>query len=854
MRDSTPSAAARPAFPRIALRPPATLVALGAALALVGACTQGVTVAPPRAFNRPVRIEFVCFAADGDRPTALSSCTTLSDGSVPADFRLIALVPQQTRGEIGAVEVLTDPPRVIDSDLRVPGYTFVETGEVPAALAVSETNPACTWVANRGSRDVWGIETVRFLDESLTTTGGATAQVSLAGIPLGGGGTTSGRPQSMVLIESGATPELFVTLPEDGMIARIPVVNEGCALGAPVLIPVPTAVPAPPAAVATIPEPTFDPLADQDPATLGLCPADAATRVGAVPAYLPVEPLPSELVPPPDPLPPLPAPMPLEMIVERDAAGAAVRLLIGDAALPVIHRFDPVAGAFEEGIRTDGPIRDLTLTAAVPDQLGGSADRRYVYAIDDRDGSVMVIDAVSGYVLPVAPAISGRPMRVPLEAPARAIEAIDTRAQGGVCDTEVDPAPDVLRGVFVSAALSDGTIQIIDVLDRDAVCRSGEGCEAAFLGNEQLSFVWRHRPRIGRRIVEPVGLDDLPSVVSSGATLRFTETGDVGDETVIPGFSPITCPDGLAPLFGSGDATFICGVIDPWTAVGEAFAITWQGAIPQTATTGNFEPLGGSAGFAVDARIDLCARGVLPPDGAARSGDLLAITPGDLPDPLPEGADAMRCAALATGIDGAAPEPLLVAISDVGTGAAFGVPAPHVSRVILAPDAPLLGRIEGGTGLTVQDILDCYGDQLVSFEVRVGLDEFAVVGSRSGFLHRVIADETTGRCVEDTSESELLTGRAELGETYTSRRLSFALDYAARPEVIPDIEIRFQVSDTPSSLRVDLGAGGTGGRVLTLPAELVWSPQTDRLYALDELRRGVALIQVEPLRIVRFIE
>ncbi len=823
-------------------------------LTSLAGCTQAVEVPPPRAFNRPARIAFVCFDA-ANVPTAIGACVDAAGAFVPG-FRLIALVPQQTRGEVGAVELSSAPPRVLDSDQRVPGYTFVETGEVPAAIAVSETSANCTWVANRGSRDIWGIETVRFIDESLSTSGGAVSRLALDELEVAPGTTASGRPQEMLLHESGTTSELFVTLPEDGLIARIPVSDEGgCTFGTPVLIPVPGTLPAAPADPGTISEPTLAPLAEQTAATLAVCPPTPATLelVAPVPRFVEVEPLPADL----------PAPLPLEMVFERDpATNVPLHILVGDAALPVIYRFDLALGAFEESLRTDGPIRDLTITAPVPDDVAGSEFRRYVYAIDERDGSVMVIDASTstGFVIPVQPLASGRPLRLPFRSPARAIEAIDTLRMGGEpCsdDTEVAARADRLRGVFVAVALSDGTVRIVDVHDEDAVCRGRADCENRFTGSEELAFIRRHRPRIGVRIVDPIGLTDVPSAVSSGATVRFDQTGGVDGEPLIPAFVPMAaCPEGLAPVFQSGAAAnFLCAITDPWSALPETFAVTWQGRIPDTASAaGTFEDRGGGL-LALDARTDLCARGVLP-------GDLLAITPPAQPDPLPEGVSSERCRALAATETSAAGEPFLVPTRDVSAGESSAAVSPFESRIVVAADAPVLNRQPLEPALTIRDILDCYGDPQIEYELRVGTvsaspdgsasGAFAVVGSNSGFLHRVVADDAAGgSCAVDESLDPLLQGRAEIGAPFVSRRLAFTLTGAmpASP-----IEIRFQIANTPAQLSVDLGVVDGGRRELTLPTELVWSQPTSTLYALDELRRGLAVIAVDGLRATRFIE
>lgn len=756
----------------------------------------------------------------------------LDGGAYRPGFRLIALVPQQTRGEIAAVELSSNPPRVLDSDPRVPRFTFVETGEVPTAIAISETNPVCTWVANRGSRDLWGIPTVAFVDRTRTR---RATRLALDEIEIAPGVMASGRPQDMLIHESAEHSELFVSLPDDGVIARVPVSNEGCTLGTPTLIQVPETVPEPPPAVPRIDEPTLEPLASQGVATLALCPA-VVDGVDTVPGFVAVEPTPAEL----------PAPMPLEMIFERTSPSAPpLGIFIGDGARPVIYRFDLAMGTFVEGVRTDGPVRDLTLTAPVPDDGG---IRQYIYAIDARDGSVMVIDLETGYVLPVQPTTSGRPLRVPFPAPARAIEAIDTRTVGGVCTTAIPPpdpvpGPNVLRGVFVSVALSDGTIRIVDVYDRDAVCRHAGEC--SFVGNEQFSFIRRHRPRIGRRIVNAVALADAPSALSTGATLRFDESGKAG--ALIPDFKPTTCPEGQTAVYEGGTGPFICAVTDPWSAAPESFFVTWEGAIPNTSSAAGRLQVLGDGLVALDAQLNLCSRGVLP-------GDLLAILPGELPDPLPEGANSARCTSLVGGDGTTERQPMLVPIEDVRTGREAGLAPPNETRVFLREDALVRSRSTAGESLSVRDIVDCYGNTLLAYEIRVH-DAFAVVDTNSGFLHHVISDDE-GRCVVDPAGDPLREGRAQLGVPFISRRVAFELAFESPPPRVPDIVIRFQLANVPPQLAWDLGVSlvSSQQQVLTLPTEIVWNESTNTLYALDELRRGLVLISVEPFQATRYIE
>lgn len=876
------------------------LAALAAPLALVPlaitACTQSPTLASPRALNRPSAVAFVCFDA-ADMPVPLRECRAELDGTQREGFTLIALVPQQTRGEVAAIDVSSTPPRTLDSDRRVPGFTFVPAGEVPSAIAISETEPNCTWVANRGSRGITGIETRRFLEESLASAAATPAPelrlfVEDAGpIPDGGpdqdGGPTDageapdadasagdsgrpdagrgaplgpgmfqGRPQSMVLIERGpGDHELWVTLPEDSRIARVELDETACAATAVETIWVPSRLPLPPAGAPS--DATLLPPAMQDAATLALCPeATALPLLGPIAT----DPIP---LPEPDPV----SSMPSEMIVERDAAGAPVALLIADLARPVIHRFDLTTRTFVGSIRTPAPVRDLALTPFVPDSAapGAPASSRYLYAIDDSDGSVFVLSFPSGHLLPVAASSARRRDRIGFRSTARVIAAFDT----GPIETDADVAnddfrrtdercrspvtePRLLHGVFVAVGLSDGTLRIIDVLDRDALCRDEQPVESAPPGpcpprfglSETMSFVARHRPRIGARLTSSVQIDDPPSVSVGGASARYLETGMVGEGVLAPRLETISCPSGLGQVFPQpGTDARICAITDPWAAEPELWTLTWQGAIPGTATTrGNIEPIETSPGvldqFTITTGTDLCSSGALP-------GDLLAIT-----SPLPAStANDPGCRSL-LGLDlRDTPRPVLLTIEAVGP----------------SPVATSRSTIRVAAGSLAARVIACFApsaavEELVSFDVRVP-GAFTVVGSRSGFRHRVRTGAgSPASCEIDPMGDPLANGRAIPGAEFVSSRIAFRLIDEVPIAARPDTVITFAVSQAPPGLAVDLGSTGGGARLGVLPSEVVWS-ETDRtLYAIDEVRRGLAIVRTRPrgadslLRVEAFVE
>lgn len=811
-------------------------VVLGAGVA---ACTQQPTLVSPRAFNRPARVTFLCF--EGETPTALAECAPQEDGTQRDGFTLIGLVPQQTRGEVAAVDLSSSPARVLDSDRRVPGYTFVPVGEVPTAIAISPTNPRCTWVANRGSRDLTVIETVRFREESL-----AEQQIGAGLSFLDGTGLESGRPQAMELVEMGTTAELFVTLPEDGAIARLVVVDSEteCRVETIEILPVPTDVPADPAGLPT--DPTLLASEAQDPATLAICPVAAAPQLASIPADVEIAPIdPTTLLPP----------EPFEMVVERDG-DTPIALWIGDAARPIIHRYDLTTRAFDGSLRAAAPVRDLAITPPVPDSLdAGAPTRRYLYAIDDRDGTVFVMDASTGHVLPVAPDVARRRDRIPFRASARAIEVISTsgeRRTGDECTAQPDLAPTLLRGVFVSVALSDGTIRFVDVYDLDASCRNGgtNASECHFELNETLSFVGRHRPRIGSRIATGVALDQPPTANLGGSTLRYGEDGTVPMESATPTFAELgdACPSGLGQVYPTSGNPRICTVADPWASEQETWSITWQGAIPGTASTaGNLQPLDADGVVVIDTGIELCSRGALAADGAAAvpagqgepeegyAGDLVAIT-----SPLPDATESdVACRSLVGLETSDTQRPVLLPIREIVTAPSGG------SRIVIAADAPVVDR----DGMTVQDVLRCFAptadtEELVGFDVRVR-EGYAVVGSRTGFAHRVV--RVGDRCEVDVTQDPLQQGRAFVGRRFDSERLALSLVYPATAIGRPDLTISFTVTDAPNQLFVSLAAVGSTTSTGTLPTEIVWNALDQRLYAIDEVRRGLVRIPISPI-------
>lgn len=842
-----------------------------AALAAAG-CTSNPTIGAPRAFNRPDRVAFVCFdvRVEGDpRPVPLEECrpTSLSlDGAGRQTFaegrRLHALVTQTTRGEVAAVDLTTRV--VLDSDRRIPGATFVPVGGTPTDVVVSEEDPTCAWVSTAADWSVTSIPTLRFRPEHDASVPDLVTRISLPG-----------PPRELALSPDGRT--LWASVPSIGAVARIAIDPVTCAAGAPDLVEVSDVVPPP---VADVIEGAC---AGDD--LCRFCPADLDAAGPAAPSartYAPLD------------------PSPWPRVLEVDAETGV--LLVGDENLPLVHRIELATGTLLAPLSVGSPIRDLALSPWVPDSYALPADlerpplSRYLYAIDELDGTVMVIEygdeenASFGAVVAVDGEHASRRDRLVLPVGAVAAEVITPGFDPGAADprigTEDDedvfhglcnfrnelvspaPAPSVLRGVFLSLAMNDGTVRMIDIYDLDAPCRGRSigpaspptDCTEPANVNDQLVYIRRHRPRTGLFPARFVAVFDGPQVLApDGSQLRVQDDGTSGRA---PDLAAVTCPAGLGGIWPtSSDTVRICSQTDPFAAAAETWTLGWQGAITGTASgSGNFR-IDGDTVF-LEGRTDFCERGVLSAEAAARVpagepesgyvGDLLAITTPIADEILEREA---TCRAV-VGIEalGETEQIILVPIRR-----AFSRPAdliePYVGRLELALDAPLIDPTTGVAveGVTLADALDCLGDELVSYDVRVQ-GGYAVAGFRTGFLHRGVR-AADGECGLDASLDPLLNGRAFHDVDFVNRRIALRVTAPGMfPRAGSELRFRIGVHDGRAvgdlGLRVDVGLSATGARLLTSLTEVRWNQRTQLLYLVDSTRRGLLELQTLPYQTV----
>lgn len=772
------------------------------ALAVVG-CDGARDVASPAAFERPESVSFFCWNTAENTAVPLSSCTPMEDppegviaGSPAEPFELHAAVTQTATGEVAAVQITGDadnPAGPIDSDVRVPGFTFAPVGDVPSAVVTPSMDPSYTYVVSRGSSDLHVVETRSFRGSN-----GARVRRARPDAPFFALDDGLGRPSAMVI--NADEDELIVAVPEAGEVWFLPLLGDG-EVGDPVRVPL---APDLPAAVdlTTLPE-------GERPATYRVtCPSVPVTDPAPVPPRMPVS---------------LgPAPRPWDLVLDEETG----RVLVADRALPVIHVIDVETHTPLDAINVGTPTRALALTPQVPGSAGDNVRTdRFVYAIDDTDQSVLVVDysdparASFGAVLTVGPTAPQDRLAVPF--PARAIEVVSPSwtVEGAIPECSDEAAPTALRGVFLAVGTVDGRVRFFDIYDLDAPCRT-DACDSDAVA------ISRHRPRIGAAIVDPVSLDPEPVWDIDGLSANVDATTGSANGAVST-LERLVCPEGLGPVFGVAEVdgeeqARVCVVADPWAATSQQFVATWEGAIPNTTMTGaNFvagEP-------AIEVRFDPCALGVLGRgqelDGQGYVGDVVAIT-SPLPPSLSDEARS-ECQRIFDASATGEIEPILL-------------PLVRASHETSRPTYP--GRLEVDEraldGASLEDIRGCFPD-LLEIEIRAR-DAFVVRSTRAGFRHPVVAG-ADGVCeVDPAALAANQRGRAFLGQVFRTPEIAFEL----QGEPTPGASLQIITGNIPVPYTIDVSAQPNSSTDFpSLITALEYNETDERLYVVEQARLGL---------------
>jgi hypothetical protein len=881
------------------------------------ACSDAREPPQPASFDRPTDVDFVCVV--NGRVAPLSECDIEA-----ADRALHALVTQSARGEVAAVNLRTD--RILDNRRDVPGFTFVQTGELPIAIVASRLHPELTYVASYGSRDVRVMRTEVLLGLS-NEASEAQEAVSLTMDASGDadGGAFGGTPSDMVLLPDESA--LLVTLSDVGKVARLPLVDGGAV--------------------------------DEDGITFVTLPVTAPpapTPVAAEDSYALIC---GDYQRPP--LPPIPTPTaplaasasrPVAMAIDQSCEGCGEgRLLIADEALPVLHVLDLAALAAGSDpllapIPTGAPTRDVVVTPRVPaafvkpdpndedDTFPFDEGRQpiestyFVYAIDGSDGTIMVLE--NDAVLAINRDPDGRVDRLPIThltgAPAPlalTLEVITPELPSNptgdpeyvdlfvgsrtirsreLCtdDSHIKVSPRRLRGVFLTAALADGTVRVIDVHDRDLLnCRS---CENA---PEAGPIVVRHHPRL---VSDPIAQEEadrdelLPEAraqvqVDTGA-FNVRNNGSVASP-LAPQLGCFPCDEGFVQALPDPDdqvaaqaaqeedaglvddelssicqEALVCGLSDPWSGSLDAYSFIYEGVLPNAGSgDGRFvlpEDDDNVTGvLELHASVPFCARGVLGTDdiAGARDAERCALRGDDLTafnaiggllgdrveiinEPLSDAAlralgrdddEREQCAALRTKLD-----------EDETATLSLEILAAFEDRLAVRQrlGAPFDAR---PLDLDWNDLETCLGDKPMTFRVR-SQNGFLVFTANDGFEHNVIAN-AQGRCVVDGMSSAASSRRSWAGCAYKDQRLQLQLQpftpdeggIVSEPGDGLGAAIVLSVGTTAVPLLMNASQVGFGITTL-VPSRLRYSVADQQLYLVDTYQGGLIPIELDPFR------
>jgi hypothetical protein len=478
-------------------------------------CTQEPLTLPLRSLERSGEASFVCVDSEG-HGRDINSCPDFD--SVENPRRMLALVTQTLRGEVAVVDLSSGS--VVDLDPSSPGFSFVPVGANPTDIVSTPGGVASfVGVAEAGKEGIFGIPSscLRAPAHDLTSwpacrLPAAPAELAITIDPPGpddDGNPATPAPErasceapysvdtatpgtALAATRSDCAADLalekapagrrklvvslpalggFAVIDAQGILDRKPGSFQNCEIER--FIALPTVAPS---FDQKVPE---DLQGGCDGPTINYGPHTASS-----------------------------VSLPGGIELTDDA-----RLFISDRSAPLVHVYDlsdPCAPQVEPALLPESfeARNRVVTTSAVAVSSQTSDGRRFAYAVDDYDGSVMVFDVTPGssdrtpIVFPGSPENPFVPPdRIKFSSPAKDVTFALRDAPvpdpltgvatiGAFCnpDPGLDPAnpaakyrpnsdyssgasPHNLRGVFGFVMLTDGNIAVIDVDDFDAPCR-----------------------------------------------------------------------------------------------------------------------------------------------------------------------------------------------------------------------------------------------------------------------------------------------------------------------------------------------------------------------------------------------
>jgi len=596
-----------------------TMSALVAGVMMTQAsCGQTPTNVPVRTFEGAGRMDVVCMQVLSTDPSTsgapipavpvpLDKCGPVAAGTTDTStlfFHLIAVVTQTFRGELAVVDLTAG--HVVDTSRSLPGINFLPVGQNPTDVVVTpDANRVFVAAAETNKPAIYEIPSTRLLGDSevLAEPTQAAEQTSLPSWPSCGLPQAPGR---MVVVPTGGTPsadggttptfEIVVVMPGNG--TDEPALAGTIDVAAFDSIPAGSLSPCPikslvhldenPSALPTTwtPGPTWPvglPYADGGlDAQVDLFTTKNPTgTVQPSTAYkLPLWQCPTLAhADGADAGAPDASPIHVEPGSQAHATGVATDgryVWVADQTMPFIHVLDTVTkpGELVElaplvATSMVDPKRTVTTTELAISPTTRDY-KRYLYAIDAKQGSVMVYDVTDPANGPRLPMTRPNPELAPNQAPDRILfpapvatftfarhdfaapgatgpvqtgllcnpnsnadgiagSGVEYRANAPI-QTSAPLGPKRLRGVFGFATLTNGQIITVDIDDWDAPCR-----RPFTLGTNQTGSLAVPEPNpFGATDIDPYHAPVAASAAGSADAGLFT----VSNESMWPIIQP----------------------------------------------------------------------------------------------------------------------------------------------------------------------------------------------------------------------------------------------------------------------------------------------------------------------------
>lgn len=813
-------------------------------LLALGACTNSGSSATLASLERSGKLALFCAdieVDDNDRdliklnrylPLAACSIEPEQEGDVGVEDQahLLGATTQTETGEVAAIDFTLS--KIGNTNQTVPGATYFAVGEQPTGVKISRFDPTFTYVSSSTSSTIQAVPTELLV---LLTRETATSELEPKSQGFADG------PADLALYEQASCPEsascsdaaeleqlgieeiaidarwLYVALPELGQIAQVRVTEGRLTedgkrqqeLEAPSFFTLPTQTCE--TITMVIPEPSM-----RENSYFRVCPESRVVKTLQTTQRCTDGPLDG------------PRPVSLTVDYGQPDDDDDDYLLVADANQPVIHRFKLGLGGIEaelEPIPSGAPTLQTSVTPLVPEAYQDyvqpdeqpddpdapnqrvEAIKRYLYAIDKVDGSILAINYDSpdspefGAVLPVLSGVTARANEESIESRDRirfspsevlAIEVITPSYDlqpvaaepnlflTSLCDPEdseqvdeVSRDPGSLKGVFLAVSKSNGTLEFVDIYDQNATCRvcceGSQDCEA---GTDDLTSIRRHRFRIGN-------LPNSDIAVSGTPQLQFsTSPGTLQDDgrplnSDGPGLCPLgcelgeddegrcvcadegegECPESMVELWPSdrNDASNPSGDDGlPTLVCANTQAWAQRNQVWEAVWNGPIPNTQGGLGVLTEeSRAGVSGDWLLAEDSqfcrAGVLGEIAELPTGDPYVPLVsyEGDQLVITSDLPAAKE-SDPD-----CADFLDNADDFEDRPIAFRIVSAfSDALELGEpTNPDLDYDFDMVLDCF-DQLIEYEVWT-LDAYAVTGGATGFVNRGIPDPVTNACILD---------------------------------------------------------------------------------------------------------